>query len=84
MLTSEYEGYQVVFLESFILNKPIITTKVSDYEIIENNFGYVAEKDAEDIYKKMKMFIENGYKIKEKFSPDEYNNRILEKLEEIF
>ena len=26
ILTSDYEGYPVVFLESFILNKPIITT----------------------------------------------------------
>lgn len=32
ILTSDYEGYPVVFLESFILNKPIITTK---YQIIK-------------------------------------------------
>lgn len=84
ILTSEYEGYPVVFLESFILNKPIITTKVSDYELIEEKFGYVTEKDAKDIYKKMKMFIENGYKIKEKFNLEEYNKKTIKKLEEIF
>lgn len=40
ILTSDYEGYPVVFLESFILNKPIITTKVSDYKDIEGKYGY--------------------------------------------
>ena len=38
ILTSDYEGYPVVFLESFILNKPIITTKVSDYKDVEGKF----------------------------------------------
>lgn len=83
ILSSDYEGYPVVFLESKILNKPIITTKVSDYKEIEENFGFVTEKDVNDIYNKMKMFIQNGYEIKEKFDYNDYNNKIFEKLEKI-
>ena len=58
ILTSDYEGYPVVFLESFTLDKRIITTKVSDYEEIEEKYGYVVEKNVDDIYRRMKMFIE--------------------------
>jgi len=84
VLTSEYEGYPVVFLESFVLNKPIITTKVSDYKEVENGHGYVTEKDSDDIYKKMKQFIENGYTIKQEFNAEEYNEKIINKIEELF
>lgn len=84
ILTSDYEGYPVVFLESFILNKPIITTKVSDYEQVEGKYGYVTDKNVEDIYEKMKLFIENGFEIKEEFDSEKYNKEIVEKLEKIF
>lgn len=84
ILTSEYEGYPVVFLESLILNKPIITTKVSDYQDIEGKFGYVTEKNSKDIYEKMKLFIENGYKTNSKFNAKEYNDQIIKKLQSIF
>lgn len=84
ILTSDYEGYPVVFLESFILNKPIITTKVSDYKDIEGKYGYVTDKDVEDIYLKMKLFIKKGYNIQQKFDVENYNKEIIEKLEKIF
>ena len=45
ILSSEYEGYPVVYLESFVLNKPIITTKVSDYEQVEKGRGIAVEKN---------------------------------------
>ena len=80
ILSSDYEGYPVVFLESFVMNKPIITTKVSDYKEIEGKYGFVTEKDENDIYKKMKMFIENGFEIKNKYDIDKYNQKIIEKI----
>lgn len=83
VLSSDYEGYPVVFLESFILNKPIITTKVSDYEEVEQGYGIVAEKTKEDIYKKMKQMIENGFKIEKQFNSKKYNQEIIEKIERI-
>ena len=84
ILTSDYEGYPVVFLESMTLEKPIITTKVSDYEEIEGKYGYTTEKDPEDIANKMQKIIENGYKIKKEFNYKEYNEKILKKIEEMF
>ena len=84
VLTSDYEGYPVVFLESFILEKPIITTKVSDYREVENKYGFVTEKDTKDIYEKMKNFILNGFEIKEKFDYKKYNEEILKKIEDLF
>ena len=82
VLSSDYEGYPVVYLESFILDKPIITTNVSDSEQIEGQ-GIVVEKDETKIYKAMKDFIENGYQITKQFDAKEYNNNIFNKLQEI-
>lgn len=84
ILTSDYEGYPVVFLESMILNKPIITTKVSDYEEIEGKYGYTTTKEIDDIYEKMKLFLEKGFEITEKFDAEKYNQDIIQKLEELF
>lgn len=84
ILTSDYEGYPVVFIESMILNKPIITTKVSDYEDVEGKYGYTTTKEVQDIYEKMKLFIENGFEITKRFDAEKYNKDIIEKLENIF
>lgn len=84
LLSSEYEGYPVVLVEALTLNKPVITTDVSDARIdIENKYGIVTKKDSNSIYEAMKSFIENGYKINNKFDPEEFNRSILEKLEKI-
>ena len=73
-----------MFLESFILNIPLITTKVSDYQEVEGKYGYVTTKEIEDIYRKMKLFIQEGFKIKETFNVEKYNEDIIKKLEKIF
>ena len=83
ILSSDYEGYPVVFLESFVLEKPIITTKVSDYEE-EDGRGLIAEKSEEGIYEKMRIFIENGFKIEKKFDADLYNENIIKTIERLF
>jgi glycosyltransferase involved in cell wall biosynthesis len=73
-----------VFSEAMVLNKPIITTNVSDaLNDIQNKYGIVVNKTEEDIYIAMKEFIENGYTIKEQFVPQKYNENIMEKLENI-
>lgn len=83
LLTSDYEGYPVVFQEAFVLNKPIITTDVSDAkEEIQGKFGKVVAKDASKIYEAMKEFIQNGYEVKEKFSPEAYNEEVIKKIEQ--
>lgn len=84
ILTSDYEGYPVVFTESMILNKPIITTDVSDArEIIDKKYGTVVTKEVEDIYKAMKQYIQKEGIMPEKFSPEKYNKEIEETLEKI-
>lgn len=84
IMTSDYEGYPVVFLESMFFGKPIITTDVSDSrKDIENKYGLVCKKDVNDIYLKMGEMIKNGYEVKCKFDVDEYNRNILNKFEDI-
>lgn len=84
VLTSDYEGYPVVFLESMILKTPIITTNVSDYEQIEGRYGIVTTKEVSDIYNAMKNFIQNGFELKEEFDYQKYNEEILQNIEKIF
>ena len=51
---------------------------------IEEKYGYVTQKTVEDIYDKMKLFIEKGYEIKQKFDGKQYNENIISTLEKIF
>ncbi len=84
LVTSDYEGYPVIFQEAFVLNKPIITTDVSDAKLdVEGKFGKVVTKDVEEIYQAMKQFIAKGYEITEKFAPEEYNQEIIKQIETI-
>ena len=83
ILSSDYEGYPVVFLESYVLNKPIITTDVSDYGDIQNGRGIVVKKNEKEIYRAMKRFIKSGYKLNKKFDARKYNNEVENKLNEI-
>lgn len=84
ILTSEYEGFPVVYLEAMILNTPIITTDVSDsIKIIQDKYGVVTRKDIDSIYEAMKKAIINGIAQKEKFDYKKYNQEIDEKLEKL-
>lgn len=81
LMSSDFEGYPVVFIESLILGKPIITTNVSDSKKdIKGKFGIVVEKTENGVYEGMKQYIEKGFNI-EKFNPKEFNEKIIEKLE---
>ena len=78
ILSSAFEGYPVVFNEARVLNIPIITTKVSDYEDIDSKYGIVTEQD--DIYLGIKDFMVNGFTIKERFDYKKYNEDVLNKI----
>ena len=85
LLSSTREGYPVVFIEAMVLNKPIITTNVSDAKVdIENKFGIVVNNDDNSIYDGMKEFIEKGYKIKNKFDYEKFNKSIEEQIDIIY
>ena len=83
LMSSDFEGYPVVFIESLILQKPIITTNVSDSEKdIKGKYGIVVEKTEEDIYLGMKSYLNNGYDM-QKFDPKEFNDKIIKKINKI-
>jgi len=82
ILTSEFEGYPVVFNEAKVLSLPIITTNISDAKLdINGKFGIVTEKNVNSIYEGMKKIINEGYHIKDKFDGQIFNNEIINKLE---
>ena len=83
VLSSDYEGYPVVFLESFLLNKPIITTDVSDFRDIQDGRGIVTPKTTKGIYKAMKQYLEKGYRLEKRFDAKEYNLKIEKQLKKI-
>ena len=83
LMSSEFEGYPVVFIESMILGKPIITTNVSDSEKeIKDRFGMVVEKSENGVYEGMKQYLDHGFEMK-KFSAEDFNKKIVEKLRKI-
>ena len=85
VLSSAREGYPVVFLESMVLNTPIITTSVSDaLTDVQNKFGIVVNNDDTSIYEGMKQFLDNGYVIKDKFNYVEFNNTIISDTYKVF
>lgn len=83
LLSSDYEGFPVVFIESMVLNKPIITTKVSGSDEIDGIYGCVIEKNEIELYKKMMGFIVNGKMKIEQFNANKYNEKIINKIENL-
>ena len=80
LLSSEYEGYPVVFLESMMVGKPILSTKVSDYEDLDGKYGIFCDKTEEAVYEMMKDYLDNGFKLKETFDYKKYNKDIENKI----
>lgn len=85
LLSSVREGYPVVYIESMILNKPIITTNVSDAKKdIESKYGIVVENDDKAIYDGMKQFLDSGYTIKKQFNYEKFNKDIEDLVDEVY
>lgn len=85
ILTSDYEGYPVIFLESFILQKPILTTDISDAKkVIAGKYGEVVKKDTKAIYEKMKHWIQTNYSLKEVVDMNKQQEQTFAKLEKLF
>lgn len=83
LLSSQFEGYPVVFVESQILGLPIITTNVSDSkEDIDGKYGKVVDNSSKGVYKGMKEFLDKGLQV-QKFNPEEFNEEITKKVRSI-
>lgn len=85
ILTSDYEGYPVVYSEALVLNKPIITTiDVTDGEVdIKDGFGYIVDKDVKEIEKVIKKTIKKDLVIKKQLDFEKINKKRLLELDKI-
>lgn len=85
LLTSEYEGFPVTYLEAIVLKKNIITTiDVSDEKInIGRDFATIIPKEEATMLKKVKETLEKELKIKE-VNFDDIQKERLKNLEKIF
>lgn len=65
ILTSEYEGFPVTYLEAIVLNKPIITTiDVSDDKInIGKDYAHIISKDEKEMVQEVKNIIKKQEKV---------------------
>ena len=85
ILTSDYEGFPVTYLESITLNKPIITTiDVSDDKLdIGADFGFIVSKDEKQMVKDVENILKGKPKTK-KVNFQELQKERMKNLEEIF
>ena len=84
ILTSDYEGFPVTYLESAALGKNIITTlPTSDDSIDMNHYAYVISKDKNEMVKQVKEILKEKIN-KQNINLEKIQNERMKKLEEIF
>ncbi len=85
LLTSDYEGFPVVYLEGITLKKPFITTiDVSDEEInIGKDYAYIISKDENLMLKEVKDILSKTKKIKD-IDINKIQQKRIKNLEKIF
>lgn len=85
ILTSDYEGFPVVYNEAIVLNKKIITTiDVSDEFIsIKDRFGYIIDKDIDIMKKEIISILNNDNLEIEQVDFNKLNKERIHKLESI-
>ena len=65
ILTSDYEGFPVVYLEALVLNKKIFTTiRTSDDQIDMKDYAYIISKDNKKLVEDVKKVLDNKPKLK--------------------
>ncbi len=84
ILTSDYEGFPVVYLEAIVLGKELITTvKVSDdFLKIGDNYGYVVARDEETMKKEVLKILKDRKKVS--FDLENAQKIRMKKLEDLF
>ncbi len=83
LLTSNYEGYPVIFNEAIALKKDIISTiKISDnYTCIGDNFGFLISKD--NFILEIKNIIDNKLHNNQKINIEDINKKRINDIEEL-
>jgi len=84
ILTSDYEGFPVVFNESNILGKPIFSTLdiSDDYFNLKNELGFIIPKDPELMSKEILNIIKTEPKVK-KLNYAKLNKERIEKIKKV-
>ena len=85
VLSSDYEGFPVVYNEAIVLNKKIISTiDVSDDLIsIPNRFGYIVSKDEKKMLSQIKKILKEDNLVPEKVDFKKINLSRIKKIESI-
>lgn len=86
LLTSNYEGYPVIFNECIVLKKDVISTiKISDdYTCIGDNFGFLLSKDKKEFINSIKNILDNKLTNNKKLDINKINKERIKELEMIF
>lgn len=85
VLTSDYEGFALIYQEAIILNKEIIgTVDVSDSQMnIGKDFAFIVSKDEKEMVKQVKEILKGKGKMK-KVDYKQIQQKRFESLEKIF
>ena len=84
ILTSDYEGFPVTYLEAITLNKNIITTIItSDESINIEDYAYIISKDEETMIKEVNKILKENKKVS-KIDIDTIQNKRIKELEKLF
>ena len=84
ILTSDYEGFPVTYLEAITLNKDIITTFPTSDELVDvSKYGYIISYDEKEMVKEVKKILKEKHN-KEEISLDKVQDKRLKKLYELF
>ena len=84
ILTSDYEGFPVTYLEALALNKEIITTiNTSDEFIDMKDYAYIISKDEKTMIKEVKSILTKKI-TNNKLNINDIQDRRMRKLEKLF
>ena len=84
ILTSDYEGFPVTYLEAITLNKNIITTiETSDESIDMKDIAYIIPKEENKMVKSVKEILKDNSK-KKSINIDKIQKNKIKIFEEIF
>ena len=85
ILTSDYEGFPVTYLEAIVLNKKIITTiDVSDDAInMGKDYAFIVSKDEKKMVEEVKEILNKNSKVKS-IDLNKVQNKKMLKFEEMF
>ncbi len=84
ILTSDYEGFPVVYLEAIVLKKKIITTVPTSDDLIDiRNYATIISKDEKKMVKEVKEALEKTTKTKE-IDLEQVQNERMKSFEALF